>query len=96
MKNVELMKEYIAGSKKYNHTNHLSYSDGKMWNYWTIICRIDRDTKKALFNDHRYSVTTSKIQGQLEHVLSMAGYEIIHVDGEPLCYEIIHVDGETA
>lgn len=81
MTNKEIMQEYINGNRRYNAANHLGYTDGTLWNYSTVICEIDRENKTAKFNDRYYSRTTSKIQGQLGFLLSIAGYTIEKYEG---------------
>ena len=86
MTNKEIMQEYINGNRRYNATNHLGYTDGTLWNYSTVICEIDRENKTAKFNDRYYSRTTSKIQGQLGFLLSIAGYTITEYKGDDAYY----------
>lgn len=85
MTNRELIAEYIRGERRYGAANHLGYSDGKLINYSTEICRIDREKRVATVNSRKYSTSTSKIQSQLRYQLVQAGYTIVEYEGEP-CY----------
>lgn len=81
MTNKELIKVFISGNKKTAVANHLGFKDDRLINYSTVLCRIDRNEKQAMFNNRKYSPTTSKIQSMLRRELSYSGYEIIEYEG---------------
>lgn len=76
MTNKELIKEFIRGNRRYGATNHLGYTDNKLYNYSTVICEIDRANRKALFNCRKYSTTTGRIQSTLRAELEMFGFTV--------------------
>lgn len=81
MTNRDLIQEYISGRRRYNATNHLGYTDAKLWNYSTVICEVNRSAKKAKVNVRKYSRTTSKIQSMLRTELAQAGFEVEEYEG---------------
>ena len=83
MTNREFIREYIRGGKQYGANGHLGYAEDKLVNYSTVICIIDRENRKAKVNKTKYSVTTSKIQGELRFALHQEGYAIEEYEGEP-------------
>lgn len=83
MTNKELITNFIRGERRYGVANHLGYSDDRLINYDTEICRIDRTNRTAVVNVRKYSNTTSRIQTQLKYQLSVAGYTITEYEGEP-------------
>ena len=85
MTNKDFIKRFIRGEQRYGANGHLGYSDDRLINYSTEICRIDRKNKTAIVNSRKYSSTTSKIQTWLRYELTNAGYKITEYEGEP-CY----------
>ena len=83
MTNYDFIREYIRGEKRFGAYCHLGYdAEGRLFNYSTVICQIDRENKKALVNSKKYSRTTSKIQSQLMSALTQAGYAYTTYEGE--------------
>ena len=86
MTNDALLTMFIEGTKRYGACNHLGFTDDKLWNYSTVLCEIDRRNRRAKLNVRKYSTTTSKIQSKLKYKLSVHGYAIEEVQGEPVRY----------
>ena len=86
MTNSDFIKEYIRGTREYNAYCHLGYRRDTLWNYSTIICRVDRENKTAQFNCKKYSSTTSRIQSELRYQLSNAGNTITDYVGADCNY----------
>ena len=82
MTNRELIREFIRGEREYNACNHLGYKQDTLYNYSTIIARIDRWRETCQVNARKYSTTTSKIQTMLRSELAHAGFAIEEYDGE--------------
>ena len=82
MTNNDFIKEYIKGKNKYNAYCHLAYKGDTLWNYSTIICKVDRENKTAKLNVRKYSRTTTGIQSTLKWELDKAGYTITTYEGD--------------
>lgn len=82
MKNRDIIREFISGTRKFNACGHIGYTENTLWNYSTVLVILDRENKKADFNARKYSVTTSKIQSMLKYELSAAGYDVNEFIGE--------------
>lgn len=80
MTNSDLIREYLKGTKNWNVSGHLFYIENELVNYSTVLCRINREKKRAVFNVTKYSRTTSKIQSKIHHLLSIENYEIMEVE----------------
>lgn len=79
MTNNDLIREYLKGTKNWNVSGHLFYIENELVNYSTVLCRINREKKRAIFNVTKYSRTTSKIQSEIKYLLSLENYEVIEV-----------------
>ena len=82
MTNRDFIMAYIKGKQKYNAYCHLAYKGNTLWNYSTIICEVDRESKTANLNVRKYSRTTSAIQSRLQYELESAGYTITTYEGD--------------
>lgn len=82
MDNRDFIKEYIKGGKDYGAYCHLAYKGNTLWNYSTIICVVDRETKRAAFNCRKYSNTTTRIQSILRGALQKADFTITDFVGD--------------
>ena len=80
MKTYDFLEEYVKNptTKAVNRQNYCI--DGELVSYSTTICRIDGNT--ARLNVRKYSRTTSKLQSDLESLLTAYGYNIEHYNGE--------------
>lgn len=86
MTNKEIIQEFTRGEKRYNAVNHIGYTDGRLWNYSTVLADLDRENKTATLNVRKYSVTTGRIQNMLRRELENAGYVINEIIGETCNY----------
>ena len=86
MKNIDVIKEFVAGNKTHNAVNHIGFTNNKIWNYSTVLAEVNREEKTANLNVRKYSATTSRIQGMLRAELTRAGYMINEIVGETCNY----------
>jgi len=82
MNNKDFIREFIKGTRQYNAYCHLGYKGNQLWNYSTVLCKIDRENKTAKFNCRKYSSTTSRIQSALCRELESAGFTIEKYEGD--------------
>ena len=81
MTNKDIINEFVTGNRECNAINHIGYNDSILFNYSTIICKVDRANKTAQVNIRKYSATTSKIQSMLLAALQGAGYGVEKYEG---------------
>lgn len=81
MTNKSIIIEFVDGGQEYNAANHIGYQLNRLYNYSTLMCDIDRDSKTARVNTRKYSATTSRIQSIIRQVLTDRGYNITEFDG---------------
>ena len=86
MTNNEIIYNFVAGNRKQAAANHIGYMNNELFSYSTVICRIDRENKKAELNTKKYSRTTSKHQSYLRYTLEHFGYAIKEYDGPDCMY----------
>lgn len=60
---------------------HLGFKGDYLVNYSTVICVIDRENRTALVNNRKYSMTTSKLMGEVRYQLSTRGFDLIGFEG---------------
>ena len=82
MRQIDLIKIYVDGSKTHGAAGHCGFMGTTFVNYSTILCEIDRETMTACLNVRKYSPTTSKIQTYLRDALTAAGFRIFEVMGD--------------
>lgn len=85
MRQVDLIREYIRGEKRYGAAGHCGYTDQVFYNYGTELCSLDRESGVARLNAAKYSVTTSKIQNYLRQILREEDWWIEEYDGPDAC-----------
>lgn len=73
MTNKDLIKSYIKGNTYQAKTSHLGFCGTHLVNYSTVLCKIDRENLCAIFNNRKYSATTSRIQSTLYSELTAGG-----------------------
>lgn len=83
MKNIEVIKKFIARKVAKSSNNNLRTNGDRIVNYSTGLAEWTQDGKKVIVNTTKYSVTTSKIQTYIRYELRVAGIDTIEVTGVP-------------
>ena len=80
MTTYDFLEEYVKNptTKAVNRQNYCV--NGELVSYSTTICTINGNTAKL--NIRKYSRTTSKLQSELESLLTANGYNIERYNGE--------------
>ena len=79
MTNKEIAAAFAAGKRTGKNANGSLFIDGDTlysYGYHFPLARINPETRHALRNARKYSVTTSKHSGLVAFALSQAGYTI--------------------
>jgi len=79
---AEVFKAWIEG-RTLNRHRSISTNGDHIYSYGTIL--VDRRPDGTpILNETRYSVTTSRQQGDLRYLMSLHGIEPVKVDGAPI------------
>lgn len=81
MRNNDFIQQYVDGNIVEGAHGRMAYKNGRLISYNTVICDIDRVHKIANVNTHKYSSTTSRMQGVLMATLKKEDYEVRTYDG---------------
>lgn len=81
MRNKDFLKQYVDGNYIRGEHGMMTYKDGQLFSYDTLICDINRVLKQADVNIRKYSSTTSRMQNTLLAFLYEAGYEVRTYEG---------------
>ena len=81
MRNKDFLKQYVDGEYIQSAHGMMTYKDGLLFSYDTVICDINRVLKEADVNIRKYSATTSRMQNTLLALLHDAGYEVHTYEG---------------
>lgn len=73
MKNQEVVKMFIQGTRNHKGTKNLHIEEGKLINYYTVIGQW-KDGELTI-NSTKYSQSTSVIQGKLRYEASGIDYK---------------------
>ena len=82
MRNKDFLKQYVDGEYIESAHGMMTYRDGRLFSYDTVICDINRVLKEADVNIRKYSATTSRMQNTLLALLHDAGYEVRTYEGD--------------